>query len=139
GDDLGLGLVVLRIEDATVDSDLAQLARQCLGLFDAARTDQNGAPRHVRAFDLGDERLALRAFVREDQVRQVFADARTVRRDGNPFEALETFQLFSRGLRRGGHSAEPGVMLQEMLQSDRTQDSPARTYRERFFSLQRRL
>src|SRR5262247_835966 len=69
GDDLGLSLVVLRIEDATDDSDLAQLARQCLGLFDAARADQNGAPGNVRAFDLGDERPALRVLVREDQVR----------------------------------------------------------------------
>src|SRR5262245_25316632 len=139
GDDLGLDLVVLRIEDATDDSDLAQLARQFLGLFDAARPDQNGTPRYVRAFDLGDERPALRVFVREDHVRQVFADARAVRRDGNHFEAVETFQLFSRGLRRGGHSAEPGVMLQEMLQSDRTQDAPAGPYLQRFFSLQRRL
>src|SRR5262245_4160706 len=139
GDDLGLGLVVLRIEDATDDSDLAQLARQCLGLFDAARPDQNRTPRHVRAFDLGDERPALRVFVGKDHVRHVLADARTVRRDGNHFEAVETFQLFSRGLRRGGHSAEPGVMLQEMLQSDRTQDAPAGLYRNSFFSLQRRL
>src|SRR5215813_6985036 len=139
GDDLGLGLVVLRIEDATDDSDLAQLARQCLGLFDTARADQNGTPRHVRAFDLCDERQALRVFVREDQVRQVFADARTVRRDRNHFEAVESFQLFSRWLRCGGHSAEPGVMLQEMLQGDRTQDAPAGPYRQPFFSLQRRL
>src|SRR5262245_5124484 len=139
GDDLGLGLVVLRIEDATDDSDLAQLARQCLGLFYAARADQDGTPRHVLVFDLGDERPELRVFMREDHVRHVFAYARTVRLDGNHFEAVETFQLFSRGLRRGGHSAEPGVMLQEMLQSDRTQDSPAGLYRQSFFSLQRRL
>src|SRR5262245_46895335 len=139
GDDLGLSLVVLRVERSACDSGLAQLKGERLGFFNACGADQNGTPRCVRAADLGDERPVFRVFVSEDHVRQVFADARAVRRDGDYFDAVEIFQLFGRGSRRGGHAAELWVMLQEVLQSDRTQDAPARPDRQRFLGFERGL
>src|SRR5262249_44246802 len=116
GDDLSLGLVVLRVKRAAGYSGLTQLTGQRLGFFDGAGADQNGTPDRMGAAYLGDEGPAFRVFVREDQVRQVFAYARAVRRDGDHFDAVEIFQLLGRWLRRGGHAAELRVMHQEMLQ-----------------------
>ena len=106
GHDLGLGLVVLGVEDAALHAGLLERASQLFRLDDACGADQYRPTRTLNSGDLGHESLPFRRAVGEDDVLVVTAQARRVGRDHHDVEPVEFLEFFRRRLCRGGHTAD---------------------------------
>ena len=88
GDDRGLALVVLGVEDLVRDAASAQLVGEVLALLDADRADQDRLAGGVALGDVLDDRVELGLLVLVDEVGLVVADHRPVGRDGDDAELV---------------------------------------------------
>src|SRR5918994_1719837 len=80
-DDLGLALVLLRIQDVVRDAAALEPLRQMFGGLDVDRADENGLAGLVALDDVLDDGVELRVLRLEDQVVLVLAHNRDVGRD----------------------------------------------------------
>ncbi len=124
GDDRGLELVVLGVEDLARDARPGQGRGELLRFPNARRPHKDGTARGVDGCDLPDEGLALGLPVSEHDVGQVPAHARPVGRHDDDAEAVEFLELSRRGLGRGRHAAKRRIEPEEVLERDRAEDAP---------------
>ena len=105
-DDLGLALVLLRVQDAVIDALALEQLREVLRGLDRDRAEQDRLPRLVPLLDVADHRLEL-AFLRpEDEVVLVQARDVLVRRDLDDVEVVDLDELLLLRLRGAGHARE---------------------------------
>ena len=121
GDDAGLLLVELRVEDLVLDPAPLQQRRQDLRLLDADRADQDRPTGLLHLDDLVDERVELGLLIAEDQVREVVADHVPVGRDGDDLQLVDLVELLGLGHRRAGHAGQLVVQAEVVLEGDRGQ------------------
>ena len=119
GDDLGLALVVLRVEDDVLDPGLLEQRREVLGLLDRDRADEDRPARLVKVLDLLDDRLELLALGPVHDVRVLDPDERAVRRDDEDLELVDLVELGGLGLGGAGHARELRVHAEVVLEGDR--------------------
>ena len=114
-DDLGLTLVLLRVQHLVRDALLLEQAGQLLRLLDGDRADEDGLPVAVSLDDVLDGRVVLAVLTLVDEVGTVVAHHRAVGRDRHHLEVVGVRELT--GFRRcgAGHAAElvvhPEVVL----------------------------
>src|SRR5204862_4061291 len=89
GDDLGLALVVLGVQDLVADSAFLEKLRELLGLLDRDRADERGLAARVALDDVLDDGVELLALRLVDDVRVVHPDERTVRGDDRDVELVD--------------------------------------------------
>lgn len=80
----------------------------------------------MQPLDLVDQGLLLRVTVREDDVRLVDSDHRSMRRNDHHVEPVRLTQLERGVLGGSGHPTQACVSAQEMLKRDRAEDLAAR-------------
>ncbi len=119
GDDPGLLLVELGVEDLVLDPAPAEHLAEDLGLLDGDRADEDGAARLGHLLDLVDHGIELAVLVPEDEVRVVVADHRLVRRDRDDLEPVDLVELLGLGHRRAGHAGQLVVEAEVVLERDR--------------------
>ncbi len=118
GDDGGLPLVVLGVEDLVLDTLLGEDLGEVFGALDARRPDQHRLPLAVPLLDVLGDGLELRHLGLVDQVRLVLPLHRAVRRDGDDTQLVDLVQLGRLGLRRTGHPGQLVVEAEVVLQRD---------------------
>ncbi len=130
GDDAGLPLVELRVENVMLDAPPLRASRP------AARTSRprpcptsTGRPVLVHLLDLVDERLELALLVAVHEVRHVLADHRPVGRDRDDLELVDLVELLGLGQGRAGHADELVVQPEVVLERDRGQGHATRAGR----------
>src|SRR5579885_2871829 len=118
GDDFGLLLVILGVEDGVDQAFTLEHAREHFAGLDGDGADENGAPLRVQLFDFPDNGVEFFAFGAIDRVVGVFADAGFVGGDGQHAEFVDVVKLGGLGFRRAGHAGELGVKAEVILNGD---------------------
>ena len=103
GDDVGLALVVLGVEDLGLDAALLEQAVDPLGLLDGDGADQDRLAGVVALDDLVDQGLELGMLGLVDDVPVVLADHRPVGRDLDNAQLVDVVELGRLGLGRARH------------------------------------
>ncbi len=104
GHDRGLRFMVLRVQDAMLDAEFGQRARQLLRLLGRNGSREHRPSERVKPENLRGDRSNFLRVRTVDAVRVVLADHRFVRRNGQNLEVVDLRELL-RGRRRGpGHS-----------------------------------
>ena len=115
GDDLGLDLVVLGVQDLVLDVRRREQGAELLRLLDRPRADQDRHPRLVPVDDLVGDGLELLVLGREDAVGDPDAPALAVGRDLEDVHLVDPAELGGVGRRRAGHAGELLVAEEEVL------------------------
>jgi hypothetical protein len=120
-DDLGLALVLLRVQDVVRDPLALEQRREVLGDLHRDRADEHRLTLLVALLDVLDDRgeLGLRGLV--DEVVLVSAHDGDVGGDLDDREVVDFLELLLLGLRRPGHPGELLVEAEVVLKSDRRQ------------------
>src|SRR5918994_544650 len=118
-DDLGLALVLLRVQDVVRDAAALEPLRQMFGGLDVDRADENGLAGLVALDDVLDDGVELRVLRLEDQVVLVLAHNRDVGRNLDHVEAVDLDELLLLGLGGTGHAGELLVETEVVLERDR--------------------
>ena len=118
GDDVGLALVVLGVEDLGLDPPLLQQAVDPLGLLDGHGADQHRLAALVALGDLVDQGLELGLLGLVDDVPVVLADHRLVGRDLDHAQLVDVVELGRLGLGRARHPRDLVVHPEVVLQGD---------------------
>ncbi len=118
GDDLGLALVVLGVQDLVADAALLEQRGQPLGLLDRHRADQHRLALLVARDDVVHDRVELLALGLVDDVGGVHADERAVGRDHRDVELVDLGELLGLGLGGAGHAGELVVHPEVVLEGD---------------------
>ncbi len=118
GDDVRLGLVVLRIEHVVRHLALGELPRQVLGTLDRGGAYQDRLALLVALHDIVHDGDVLGLLGLVDQVGLVLTDHRAVGRNGHHAELVDLVQLGRLGLGGTGHPGELLVEPEVVLQRD---------------------
>jgi hypothetical protein len=118
GDDLGLERVALRVQDAVRDALRLEQGREPLRLLDRRGAHQDRTAQAVLIGDLLDDRAVLVVLAEVDEVVDVLADHRPVRRDRDHVEPVDLRELGRLGERRAGHARELLEHAEVVLQGD---------------------
>jgi hypothetical protein len=118
GDDVGLALVVLGVEDLGLDPPLLQQAVDPLRLLDGDGADQHRLAAVVALGDLVDQGLELGLLALVDHVAVVLADHRLVGRDLDHAQLVDVVELGRLGLGRARHPGDLVVHPEVVLQGD---------------------
>ena len=118
-DDFGFLLVVFRVQDDVLDAAGFQHLRELFALFNRDRADQDRLARLVVLDDVVDDGVKLRLFRLIDDVGQVLADHRLVRRDLDDVELVDLAEFVLLGHGRAGHAGELVVQAEVVLERDR--------------------
>ncbi len=121
GDDEGLALVVLGVEDRVRDVGAIEQLVDDLRLLDARGADQDRLAALVALADLLDDRLELAALVLVDDVVLVLAGQRPMRRHDDDLEVVDLVELLGFGVGRAGHAGQLLVHAEVVLIGDRGQ------------------
>ena len=119
GDDRGLALVLLGVEDLVRDALAAQLVGEVLALLDRDGADEHRLPLGIPLGDVVDDGVELRLLGAVDEVGLVLADHRAVGRDRHDAELVDRVELGGLGLGGAGHARERVVHAEVVLQGDR--------------------
>ena len=120
-DDVGLLLVVARVQHLVRYFLFCQQLGQRLGFLDADRAAQDRLPAADALQDLLDHGVIFLARRAVDLVVIVGADARLVGRDLDDVELVDIAELLGLGHRRAGHAGELWVHAEIVLESDRSE------------------
>ena len=118
GDDVGLLLVIARVQHLVRNLALLELFRQHLGLLDADRADQHRLLARAGLLDQRDDGVVLLLGRAIDLVVMVQAHARQVGRHLDHLEAVDVHQLRRLGHRRAGHARELRIHAEVVLEGD---------------------
>ncbi len=118
-DDVGLFLVLLRVQHVMRDPAAVERARQPLGLLDRDRADQHRLPGLVPRGDVVDEGRELPLLGLVDLIALVLADHVAVRGDLDDAHLVDVLELGGFGERGTGHAAELPVHAEVILDRDR--------------------
>src|SRR5437773_2390695 len=118
GHDLGLALVVLRVEDLVADAALLEELGHGLGLLDGHGADEDGLPLLVAPDDVLDHGVELLALGLVHDVRMVDPDQVAVGRDDRDVELVDLGELLGLGLRRARHPRQLLVHPEVVLECD---------------------
>ena len=119
GDDPGLLLVELGVQDLVLHAAPAEHLAEDLRLLHRDRADEDGPARGGHLLDLVDQGRELAVLVAEDEVGVVLADHRLVGRDRHDLELVDLVELLALGHRRAGHAGELVVEAEVVLERDR--------------------
>src|SRR5512133_936719 len=119
GDDPGLLLVLLRVENVVRDAGAIEELREVLGDLDRDRSDEHRLADRVALLDVCDHRVVLRVRRLEDHVVLVVARDVDVGRDLDHVQVVDLDELLLLGLGRAGHPRELLVETEVVLQRDR--------------------
>src|SRR5947199_8804995 len=119
GDDVRLGLVVDGVQHVVLDAVLLEELRDALGLLDRGGADEHGLPLLVALLDLLDDGGELLPLALVDDVRQVGAPHRLVRRHDDDVELVDVLELDRLGVGRARHATELRVHPEVVLDGDR--------------------
>jgi hypothetical protein len=117
--DLGLALVVLRVQHHVLGAGLLQQHRELLRLLDRDGADQHRPARLVELPDLLHDRVVLLGLGAVDDVGILDPDQRPVGRDRQHFELVDLVELGGLGLGGAGHARELAVHAEVVLEGDR--------------------
>ena len=120
-DNLGLALVILRVEHVVDDARPLEHPRQRLRRLDARRAGQHRKAEFVEALRLLDDRVVLLAPGLEDQVVPVLADRGLIGRDDRNVETVNLEELRLLGLGGAGHAGQFLVHPEVVLDGDRSE------------------
>ena len=118
-DDLGLALVLLRVQDVVRDAAPLQELREVLRDLDGDRPDEHRLALLVALPDVVEHRVVLRFLGLEDVVVLVVARDLHVRRDLDDMQVVDLDELLLLGLRGTGHPGELLVEAEVVLERDR--------------------
>ena len=121
GNDHGLLLVLLRVQDVMGDPPAVEVAGELLGLLDRHRADEHRLAGLAPLGDVLDHGVPLRVLDLVDEVLLVRPDHRLVRGDLHHVELVDLLELRELGLGRTGHAGELLVHLEVVLDGDRGQ------------------
>ena len=119
GDDLGLPLVVFRVEDHVLDAGLLQERGQVFRFLDGDGAHEDGAPRGVELADLVEHGAELLPLGAVHHVRVLDPDEGPVRGDRQHVELVDLVELRGLGFGRARHPRELLVHPEEVLERDR--------------------
>ena len=119
GDDAGLLLVELGVQDLVTDAPALEHRREHLGLLDGDRADQDRSADLLHLDDLVDQGVELGLLVAEHQVGVVLADHLAVGRHRDDLELVDLVELLGLGHRRAGHAGQLVVEPEVVLEGDR--------------------
>ena len=120
-DDLGLALVLLRVQDVVRDAAPLEHLREELRGLDVDRPDEHRLALGVPLGDVVESSLELRLLRAEDQVVLVRARDLDVGRDLDDVQVVDLGELLLLRLGRAGHAGELLVEAEVVLQRDRRQ------------------
>jgi hypothetical protein len=118
GDDLGLALVLLGVQDVVRQLVLLEHRREQLRILDRGGADENRLTALVAVLDVVDDGLVLLARRAIDLVHAVFPDHLLVRRDDHGLQPVDLLELVGFGVRRAGHASELLVQAEVVLEGD---------------------
>ena len=119
GHDLGLALVVLRVQHVVPDAGALEHARERLRHVDVHGSHEHGIAEVVEALRLLENRVVLLAARAIDPVLPVIADHRLVRRNHGDIELVDVVELRLLRLGRARHARELLVHAEVVLDRDR--------------------
>ena len=117
-DDVGLALVVLRIEGLVLDAALVEQARELLGAFDGHRADEARLARRMALGHVVGHGVELRLHRAVDEVVLVLTRDGAVRRDGDDRQLVDLAEFGVLGHGRTGHARQLLVQAEVVLQRD---------------------
>ena len=118
GDDVGLLLVVLGVEDVVLDAAPGEVAGQALRFLDRDRADEDRLAGPVAGHDVVGDRLPLGVLGLVDRVGLVLADVGPVGGDLEDLEPVDVGELGGLGLGRTGHARQLLVEAEVVLDRD---------------------
>src|SRR5919204_952162 len=118
GDDGGLALVLLGVEEVVLQAPPFEHLRKALRLLDRHGADQHRPSGPVHLHDLIDHGFELRLLGLVDDVRVVAADHRPVGRDDDDVERVDLVELLGLGERGARHARELLVLSEVVLDGD---------------------
>src|SRR5882672_4235395 len=118
GDDAGLALVLLCVEDVVLDAAFFEHARQPLGLLHRDRAHEHGPLRLVHLDDLIDDRVELRLLRLVDQVGAVDANHLAVGGNDHHVKTVDFVKLLGLGQRGTCHARKLLVLPEVVLHGD---------------------
>ncbi len=119
-DDLGLPLMLFGIEHFMLDRETPlEIIRDILGVLNTRRADQDRTADVVESGDLFNDRIGLVLDREVYDIIVVAADHRNICRNHHDIEAVDLVELGRFGISGTGHSGEPLIELEEVLNRDR--------------------
>ncbi len=118
GDDIGLLLDLMGVEDLVLDLPLGEQFGEMDGLVDGSGTDEDGAPFGMEAADFVDDGGPFPVFAAEDEIREPLADDGAIGGDDDDGGAIDLAELARGGGGRAGHAGEVLVAEEEILDGD---------------------
>ena len=135
GDDGGLALVVLGVEDLVLDAAAGQKTGELLGALDGDGADEHRLALGMAGDDVLDHGVELDVDGAVDQVVPVVADDGPVRRDGLHRQLVDLAELGVLGKGGTGHARELLVETEVVLQRDGGQGLVLLAHKHALFGL----
>ena len=121
GNDVGLGLVVHRVQHVVLDLAPLEQAAQVFGLLHRHGADQHGLAALVTIDDVLDRGVEFLALRLVHHVGVIDADHRAVGRNHDDVQVVDLLEFDRFGVRSAGHAAQLVVHAEVVLNRDRRQ------------------